>query len=370
MLLDRRLLVRMPNWVGDAVMALPALSAFSAAGFEVTLWGKPWLSDLLFGSPYEVQVYPARLLDAVRALRQMETQPYVLFTNSLSSALVGRLAGKQPYGYRTDGRRCCLSASLKKMPGQHEVEYFWNMAQFAIQCLSEQRMTVPRRSEQQMTAAPPAKQRMGGRGMNERPIATQFAANSDHVIAWPTALPRRLTFPASTLSALAQEDQTAQTRLITAGISGPYWVICPTAAGCATRGVAKVWPHWRAWFDAVSSRALAEGVRIMACPLPNEYTWVKNQFPNTLTCLSDVSLLDYMRLLRGAQLVVGNDTGPLHLATALGTTVLGIYGVTDPRRTAPWGGHYVGELGQWPSVETVCSAIDHLLSLPCIPLQP
>jgi lipopolysaccharide heptosyltransferase I len=41
--------------------------------------------------------------------------------------------------------------------------------------------------------------------------------------------------------------------------------------------------------------------------------------------------------LRHAALVIGGDTGPLHLAAALGTPVIGLYGPTDPRRNGPYG---------------------------------
>lgn len=42
-------------------------------------------------------------------------------------------------------------------------------------------------------------------------------------------------------------------------------------------------------------------------------------------------------LLQHARVVVGGDTGPLHLAAALGTKVVGLYGPTDPRRNGPYG---------------------------------
>ena len=41
-------------------------------------------------------------------------------------------------------------------------------------------------------------------------------------------------------------------------------------------------------------------------------------------------------ILRQAELVIGADTGPLHLADALGTKVIGLYGPTDPRRNGPY----------------------------------
>ncbi|HEV7573094.1 MAG TPA: lipopolysaccharide heptosyltransferase I [Thermoanaerobaculia bacterium] len=42
-------------------------------------------------------------------------------------------------------------------------------------------------------------------------------------------------------------------------------------------------------------------------------------------------------LLRHARLVIGADTGPLHLAAALGTPLIGLYGPTDPARNGPYG---------------------------------
>ncbi len=42
-------------------------------------------------------------------------------------------------------------------------------------------------------------------------------------------------------------------------------------------------------------------------------------------------------ILQQARVVIGGDTGPLHLAAALGTKVIGLYGPTDPRRNGPYG---------------------------------
>ena len=45
---------------------------------------------------------------------------------------------------------------------------------------------------------------------------------------------------------------------------------------------------------------------------------------------------DLAAVLRAAAVVVSGDTGPLHLAAAVGTPVVGLYGPTDPRRNGPW----------------------------------
>jgi heptosyltransferase I len=48
------------------------------------------------------------------------------------------------------------------------------------------------------------------------------------------------------------------------------------------------------------------------------------------------SLADLVALARAARLLISGDTGPIHLAAAVGTPVVGIYGPTDPRRNGPW----------------------------------
>ncbi len=50
------------------------------------------------------------------------------------------------------------------------------------------------------------------------------------------------------------------------------------------------------------------------------------------------TLLDLVALLRRAKLLVAADTGPLHIACAVGTPVVGLYGPTDPARNGPFSG--------------------------------
>jgi heptosyltransferase-1 len=45
---------------------------------------------------------------------------------------------------------------------------------------------------------------------------------------------------------------------------------------------------------------------------------------------------DLLALARGARLMVSGDTGPLHLAAAVGTPAVALFGPTDPARNGPW----------------------------------
>src|SRR5262249_25595635 len=51
--------------------------------------------------------------------------------------------------------------------------------------------------------------------------------------------------------------------------------------------------------------------------------------------LYDGELRELMAMLQGARCIVGGDTGPLHLAIALGTPAVALYGPTDPTRNGP-----------------------------------
>jgi lipopolysaccharide heptosyltransferase I len=99
----------------------------------------------------------------------------------------------------------------------------------------------------------------------------------------------------------------------------------------------------------------------------------------------ETGLHDLVAIARGARLIVSGDTGPLHIAAAVGVPVVSVFGPTDPRRNGPWDEadaaisrydgcacHYQrrcrrGEAG-WClatiAVEEVCAAIDARLRAP------
>ena len=55
----------------------------------------------------------------------------------------------------------------------------------------------------------------------------------------------------------------------------------------------------------------------------------------------DSAFLELAELIRGAQLYVGNDSGPMHLAAAVGTPIVAVWGSSDSRRWRPWAAEHV-----------------------------
>jgi len=99
----------------------------------------------------------------------------------------------------------------------------------------------------------------------------------------------------------------------------------------------KRWPAER--YAAVGSALAARGFRVLVNAAPGEESLAEaietqsNQAAMPVRC----SLPQLISITRRVSLAIGGDTGPLHLACALGRPVVGIYGPTDPERNGPYG---------------------------------
>lgn len=136
----RRILVRVPNWVGDAVMAFPALEALreNFPGSTIAILTKPPLMPLYEDHPSVEEVipfkktmgYPGALLSVLSVavgLRRYKFDLAVLFQNAFEAALLAWLAGiPNRLGYNRDGRGVLLSHAVpvKKGGSLHQVEYY------------------------------------------------------------------------------------------------------------------------------------------------------------------------------------------------------------------------------------------------------
>lgn len=304
------LLVRLPNHLGDACMALPALDLLARRGFELTLAGKAWSQSLFSAYPWAVLALPPGRAERTRALRGWHMRHAraqgLLLTNSLSTAAEFRLAGLRPIGYATDARRLLLARAVpvpRPLADVHMVAYYHD-------------------------------------------LAAQFAAG-DRV-----ELPRELGLR---LSADARDR--ARRMLEAAGIDGPYVVLCPVATGLH-RGKVKAWPG----FGHLCEALIARGERVVVCPGPGEREAVMHATPRA-TLLPETDVAIFAALLAGSRLVVANDSGPGHVAAAVGANLVSVFGVTEPARTRPWGSRVTivgSELG-WPRDEDAVMAVEKAL---------
>jgi heptosyltransferase-1 len=115
--------------------------------------------------------------------------------------------------------------------------------------------------------------------------------------------------------------------------SGPVALLAPTAGWGA-----KEWPAVR--YGELAKALAARGYTVLVNASPFGVDSVANM---VVACAAGVAtavpctLPQLISLVRRSALLVAGDSGPLHLAAAMGVPVVGIFGPTDPVRNGPWG---------------------------------
>ncbi len=99
---------------------------------------------------------------------------------------------------------------------------------------------------------------------------------------------------------------------------------------------AKRWPAER--YAAVAQALAGRGFRVLVNAGPGEEPLVESIVKRSADAATPLScsLDQLIALTRRVALAIAGDTGPLHLACALGRPVVGIYGPTDPSRNGPY----------------------------------
>lgn len=142
---------------------------------------------------------------------------------------------------------------------------------------------------------------------------------------------KKMNAPQVQLPRHAASEEHVRQRLAERGI-GDFAILNPGAGWGAKR-----WPAER--YGQVA-RGLAEnGVRSILNYGPGEENLVREaESASAGTAVAvTASISELIALTRRARLFIGGDTGPMHLASALGVPVVAIFGPTDPARNGPYG---------------------------------
>jgi heptosyltransferase-2 len=132
-----KVVVRGTNWVGDAVMQIPALRELRRAlpDAHITLATRAWSQGIFEDADFIDEILPFEKDDSVfkqaKAWREKKFDLAILFTNSFESALVAKLGrAKSRIGYSNEGRSFLLTQSIP-VPDwkgtRHEVFYYLNL---------------------------------------------------------------------------------------------------------------------------------------------------------------------------------------------------------------------------------------------------
>jgi len=310
-----RILVRGTNWLGDAVMTTPALLRLREKfpNAHIALLTQEKLRDLWTNHPAVNETISfasgESVFSVAKKLRSGKFDLALVLPNSPRSAIETRLAGiPQRIGYARSWRNFFLTQTIAPLTGVVKMR---------------------KRSIAEI-------QRLISQTPNARP---QTAASSHqiheylHLAAALGANPEPL---APQLFITPEEIEAAKKKFGLSEITQPIFGLNPGAE----YGPAKRWPIER--FIAAAQRVqqqkdclwLMFGAKNDA-PVAQRIEIGLGGMPNVMNLTGQTSLRELMALLKLCRVLLANDSGPMHVATALGTPVVVPFGSTSPELTGP-----------------------------------
>ncbi|MGQ0763085.1 MAG: lipopolysaccharide heptosyltransferase II [Acidobacteriota bacterium] len=292
------IVVRAPNWVGDAVMSVAALRELRRLfpNSHITVVSKPGTAEVFAGADYidDVLVYKRdglkSFLDQVRAWKQREFDLALLFQNAFEAAAISFMAHVPlRVGYATE-RRALLLGHAVPVPvwkhARHEIFYYLNLVAELEKLLI---------------------------GSTLEPSAPDFGIS-------------------------VSDNQKRQARRLLRGRkaeSKPLVLLCPGSVNSR----AKRWPAER--YATLADQFADMGATVALIGAPSELdvsqsvAMMTRRPPLVLTGQTSVS--EVIALISIADVLITNDTGPAHIGAAVGTPTLVIFGPTNPLTTRPFG---------------------------------
>ncbi len=286
-----RVLVRGTNWLGDAVMTLPALRAVRARYPEahITVMARPWVAGVYRREPGvdEVIAAPETWMSRVRRLR---FDAAILFTNSFDSALTAWLGGvPRRIGYDRDGRRLLLTDPIPcpkagEIP-RHERFFYLELLRRAgiIDRLPDDEPILIHAAAQSRCSG---LRLLANMGFEVPAVGVSPGAQNSRAKQWP---PERFVEAAL---------------LVAKAIQG----------GIVLFGSARERPL---------CHVMAAAIRKTGVPV--------------LSLAGETTLDQFLDLAAACRVFLTNDSGAMHAASALAVPTVAIFGPTDYIATAPAG---------------------------------
>jgi len=293
-------LIVAPNWVGDTIMAIPVLDALAATGRSLTVLARPHLEPLFqaVAAVDRVLVRAESDRETIRGVRKTGFEEAVILPNSFRSAWLPFRAGiPVRWGYRGGFRGFLLEPSLRRPEGlRHQLTDYDSL-------LERVGAAIPTKKPRLNLS--PEQLDFGHRALQETGV--RFDGTSKAVGVFPGAeFGPSKRWPSNHFAELLRQLDTHQD-LKTVLIAGP------------------------------GEEALAAEIQ-------------HNSAVATPIIGPQLNLAELAAVLAHLQVLVTNDSGPMHIAAAVGTPCVALFGPTNPTRTAPAGeGHHVLYTHRWCS---------------------
>jgi len=312
------ILVRGVNWLGDAVMSTPALIRLRQGRPEarLTLLSPEKLAGLWHRQPFVDEVLTFSSAENIwqvgRRLRERKFTVGVALPNSIRSAMELWLAGiPNRIGVARPGGSLLLTQTVPPRAGAVEMRK---------RTVGDIRRRIESKGETTFY-----------------PAAAHHVHHYLHLAAALGASPEAMP-PRIDVSEGEMEEVRGKFGLLRA-MGRPWFGLCPAAE----YGPAKRWPAER---FVEAARTLQEktqcrwlvfggaGDRVLAETIASDIARATGEAP--LNLAGQTGLREFAAMLKICDLVLTNDTGPMHLAAAVGAPVTAIFGSTSPELTGPF----------------------------------
>jgi heptosyltransferase-2 len=286
-----KILVRATNWLGDAILALPALRALRARfpKAQITVLARPWVADLYRREPCCDQVLLCQgRRRLVRELRALRFDAAILLPNAFEAALLVRMAGiPRRIGYNRDHRAFLLTDAIPlPKPGAippHQVFYYLELLRRAAILDA-----MPPTDSIELHGAEQAR-RVGQRTFDEMGFRGQVIG----------------------ISPGAQNSRAKQ------------WL--PERFAEAAVQVARALEGAVAIFGSAQERMLAQGVAEA----------IRRAGRPVLNLAGETTLERFVELAAACRVFLTNDSGAMHVAAALDVPTVAIFGPSIEAETGP-----------------------------------
>jgi heptosyltransferase-2 len=297
-----KIVLRGTNWVGDAVMTIPALRQIRRVfpDSEITLHTRSWAQGIFQDADFIDEILPFEseksalktVFDQSKILRESNFDLAIVFPNSFQSALIAKLGkAARRVGYATDKRSFLLSDALP-VPAwkneRHEIFYYLNVV---------------------------------------AEIEKRFFGETK---VWENEPQFDLT--------VSDERKSSARKILSENAVDLSKKIVVFAAG-STNSRAKRW-HTKSYAELNDKIQFLTNANVILIGSPEEKNVslevAEKSKIKPIILTGKTTLAEATAILSICDLLVSNDTGPAHISAALGTKTLVIFGPTNPKTTHPW----------------------------------
>lgn len=288
------ILIRGTNWIGDAILTLPAMASIRATYplAHIAVLAKPWVADIYknFSDVDEIIIYedkyntPAGVFSLANMLKKKNFDAAILLQNAIEAAIIAFVA-RIPLraGYNSDARGLLLTHSVqrtKEIRKVHQIDYYLEMVK-ALGCITVDR---------------------------EMRLETRISLEDAQNI-------RQKYIP---------ETNKAIIGIAPGATYGPAKRWLPDRFAAVADKLSESFPMQGILFGSKADWEVAEEVRAAARA-------------ELINLAGKTNLQDAIYLISQCRLFISNDSGLMHIAGALNIPTVAIFGSTNPVTTSPAG---------------------------------